>query len=103
VTVGYPESPLNGPDIAGDEYKGGQRFRRALNGTPAGAGCAPRFELFSASDDVAKELPPELAKLVNIRIDSNLGDNIYLVRPDGYLACSTRVSRDLEAYLSKLI
>jgi 2-polyprenyl-6-methoxyphenol hydroxylase-like FAD-dependent oxidoreductase len=102
VAVGYPESPLNGPDIAHDDYKAGQRFRPALEGMPAGAGRAPRFELFSASNDVVKELPPALAKLVNSRIDPKLGNHIYLVRPDGYLACSTRVPQ-VETYLRALI
>jgi 2-polyprenyl-6-methoxyphenol hydroxylase-like FAD-dependent oxidoreductase len=102
VTIGYPNSPLNGPDIARDDYKAGQRFRPALDGTPAGAGRVPRFELFSASDGVATELCPELAKLVNLRIDTNLGDRVYLVRPDGYLACSSRAPQDVATYLSML-
>jgi 2-polyprenyl-6-methoxyphenol hydroxylase-like FAD-dependent oxidoreductase len=103
VTVGYPESPLNGPDIAHDDYEAGQRFRHALDGVPAGAGRAPRFALFSASGDVGRELPPALAKLIDLRIDPNLGDRIYLVRPDGYLACSTRDPRDLQTYLCEWI
>jgi hypothetical protein len=103
VTVRYPKSPLNGPDIARDGYNSGQRFRPALDGVPAGAGGPPRFELFAASDGVAKELSPALGNLVTLRIDPNLGDHHYLVRPDGYLACSTREPRDLEAYLAKLI
>jgi 2-polyprenyl-6-methoxyphenol hydroxylase-like FAD-dependent oxidoreductase len=103
VTIGYPNSPLNGPDIAHDDHKAGQRFRPALEGAPAAAGRAPRFELFAASDAVAKGLPPALANLISIRIDPKLGDHLYLVRPDGYLACSTRAPADLETYLCMLI
>jgi 2-polyprenyl-6-methoxyphenol hydroxylase-like FAD-dependent oxidoreductase len=103
VTVGYPKSWLNGPDIAGDIYKAGQRFRPALDTVALCAAGTPRFELFSGSASVVNALPVALAKLVNSRVNSDLGDHIYLVRPDGYLACSTREIGELKAHLCRLI
>jgi 2-polyprenyl-6-methoxyphenol hydroxylase-like FAD-dependent oxidoreductase len=102
VTVGYPKSPLNGPDIAGDDHKAGQRYRPTVGAAPEDPGAPPRFTLFSATPDTAKALPAPLANLIEPKVEPDLGDRIYLVRPDGYLACSTRVVEDVAAYLGRL-
>jgi 2-polyprenyl-6-methoxyphenol hydroxylase-like FAD-dependent oxidoreductase len=103
VTVGYPMSPLNGPTIAGDDKKAGQRFRPAVDAPPAGSGAAPRFALFSASEEMVETLPASLAVLIDVRVQAGLGDRIYLVRPDGYLACATRNIDEVLAYLTAVV
>jgi hypothetical protein len=102
VTVGYPKSPLNGPHIAGDDCKAGQRYRLAVEAAPAGRGTPPRFSLFSGSADTAKGLPAGLASLVEAKIQPDLEGRIYLVRPDGYLACSTRDLEEVATYLGRI-
>ena len=102
ITVGYPRSPLNGPDIAGDDCKVGQRYRPGVEVAPETPGAPPRFSLFSASGDTAKALPAALTAFIDAKIQPGLDDRIYLVRPDGYLACSTRAVEDVSSYLGRI-
>jgi 2-polyprenyl-6-methoxyphenol hydroxylase-like FAD-dependent oxidoreductase len=102
ITVGYPRSPLNGPDIAGDDCKAGQRYRPGVEVAPETPGAPARFSLFSASGDTAKALPAPLTFFIDAKIQPGLDDRIYLVRPDGYLACSTRVVADVSSYLGRI-
>ncbi|MDB5721610.1 MAG: monooxygenase [Alphaproteobacteria bacterium] len=102
VSVGYPAGPLNGVEIHGDGYTAGERYRPALEGAPSGIRATPHFQLFASSDIIANALPAPLARLVESRIGPDLGDRLYLVRPDGYLACSTRCIDDVSAYLNQI-
>ena len=103
VSVGYPKSPLNGPTISGDHHKPGQRYRPALENPPAGSGSAPRFRLFSSSADAARSLPPAIRKLIEPVVQPDLGDHIYLVRPDGYLAYSAWRMDGVASYVQQIL
>ena len=39
---------------------------------------------------------------IDAKIQPGLDDRIYLVRPDGYLACSTRAVEDVSSYLGRI-
>ena len=101
VLLGYPKSPLNGPKLKGNGAKPGDRFRPALTAPPAGSGLTPRFSLFSASA-APSALSEPLTHWVDMRTDPGLDDGRYLVRPDGYLACSAQTIEDIEAYPNSL-
>jgi 2-polyprenyl-6-methoxyphenol hydroxylase-like FAD-dependent oxidoreductase len=103
VSIGYPRSPLNGPGLGGPGPIPGDRFRPALEGTPVGSGNTPRFALFSATGDPANALVKRLEPLVELRSEPDHAYGLHLVRPDGYLACSSTQLDEIDAYLSRLL
>jgi hypothetical protein len=104
VTIGYPKSPLNGPCLAGPDPKPGQRVGPLPGQVPVGAGCAARFALFSANTTATADLVKRFPGLLESDLRPPFRDGgIWLVRPDGYLACSPvrRVIRKLSPITSK--
>jgi 2-polyprenyl-6-methoxyphenol hydroxylase-like FAD-dependent oxidoreductase len=102
VTIGYLHSPLNGPSLGSHGHRAGDRFRPALSAPPVGSGSTPRFALFSAGGDAAGTLAEEFAPLLECRIWPDGEKAFELVRPDGYVACSSIRSDDVRKYLSSL-
>jgi 2-polyprenyl-6-methoxyphenol hydroxylase-like FAD-dependent oxidoreductase len=94
LSVHYTKSPLNGSiarGIAGP--KPGERVAPVEGQDPIGSGNAPRFALFAAPsrdiDGLIEKFPDLLDP--NVRPSINEG-GVWLVRPDGYVACSARVA-----------
>jgi 2-polyprenyl-6-methoxyphenol hydroxylase-like FAD-dependent oxidoreductase len=88
VSIGYPESPLNG---RGTHFHGGpaegERAPIRKNQPPVGAGNSPRFVLFSdQGDEGGRQLIARYPNLLepNIRAPFHEG-GLWLVRPDGYV------------------
>ncbi len=96
LSIGYPESPLNG---------GGQHLHRGpLAGErapirekelPVGAGATPRFALFAqSSGETVKQLLARYANLLEPDLREPLhAGGLWLVRPDGYVALATKQGR----------
>jgi 2-polyprenyl-6-methoxyphenol hydroxylase-like FAD-dependent oxidoreductase len=103
VSVGYPESPLNGPSIRGATPKPGRRLVPAPGQISPGAGTRPRFALFAEPSTPIDALLKEFHALVDANIRPPLaGARLWLVRPDGYVACSANTPDDIAAYLRRL-
>ena len=99
VKVRYADSPLNGPFVRGGLHTG-ERVRQTGDGAPVGSGKAPRFALFADNVAALAELLPAFGDLVNPDVRPALQNGVLsLVRPDGYLACSTHEVTTIQAYL----
>jgi 2-polyprenyl-6-methoxyphenol hydroxylase-like FAD-dependent oxidoreductase len=103
VTIGYPESPLNGPSQGGSGPKPGDRVVPVAGLVPIGSGAIPRFALFADKNSATADLLRQFDRLLDPDIRPPLREGgIWLIRPDGYVACSAR-SQDLIAkYLENL-
>jgi len=104
VTIGYPKSPLNGPSLAVDGPKPGQRVGPLSGQVPVGAGSAPRFALFAADTTATADLLERFPGLLDREVRPPFHDGgIWLVRPDGYLACSSGDIGAVAKYLQALL
>ena len=104
VSVGYPNSPLNGPSVGHAGPKPGQRMPPVAGQAPVGSGGTPLFALFGEKTPAAAELVQRFAGLLepDIRPPFHAG-GLWLVRPDGYVACSSREAAGAGAYLDGLV
>jgi 2-polyprenyl-6-methoxyphenol hydroxylase-like FAD-dependent oxidoreductase len=104
VSIGYPNSPLNGDRLrnASGPQPGG-RVMPVAGQTPIGSGSVPRFALFAQPTAALAELRDRFADLLDpeIRPPFDTG-GIWLVRPDGYVACSTDDAAVVGRYLDAL-
>ncbi len=93
VSIGYDRSPLNGPGAHGiDGPSPGQRLASLIGETPVGYGDTPRFALFGEGSNRVNALINEFPDLVEQTIRPALDPTaIFLVRPDGYVACVAKV------------
>jgi 2-polyprenyl-6-methoxyphenol hydroxylase-like FAD-dependent oxidoreductase len=104
VTIGYPKSPLNGPSLSGDGPKPGERVNPAMDKIPVGSGKSPQFALFAKPTPATAELIGKFPDLLDSEIrPALLGDGIWLVRPDGYVACSVHSTDAIANYLEGLV
>ncbi len=99
VAIGYPESPLNGASLSGGP-KPGDRVVPSTGQTPVGSGGAPLFTLFSERTAATADLLRRFEALLdpNVRPPFREG-GIWLVRPDGYAACSAKDAATIAQYL----
>jgi 2-polyprenyl-6-methoxyphenol hydroxylase-like FAD-dependent oxidoreductase len=107
VSIGYPESPLNG----GGKYPGtgpkeGERAPVDAQHPRVGAGNRPRFTLYAEGDgERGRALIAKYSELLdpNLRAPFET-DGLWLVRPDGYVAVATSADRwdEIERYLDLL-
>ena len=98
VAVHYVDSPLNGPHRRG----GPQPGERIRSEAPFGAESAPRFVLCGDRTAPAEGVVATFGTLVDPTLRPALqGAAFSLVRPDGYLACSTDDATEVAAYLQK--
>jgi 2-polyprenyl-6-methoxyphenol hydroxylase-like FAD-dependent oxidoreductase len=107
VSIGYPESPLNGGgDYAGGGPKEGERAPVDVEHSCVGSGDTPRFALYAdGGDGIRSALIAKYSDLLepNLRAPFER-DGLWLVRPDGYVALATRHGRwnEVEQYLGVL-
>ena len=92
VSIGYPESPLNGRN---DSVHGGPRAgdRAPIREREAavGAGNSPRFVLFADGGEATEGLLLRYSSLLEPALRAPFSDGgIWLVRPDGYVAVATK-------------
>jgi 2-polyprenyl-6-methoxyphenol hydroxylase-like FAD-dependent oxidoreductase len=103
LSIGYPHSPLNGAAYAQDGPKPGRRLAPLENRKPVGSGNAPRFALMASPSPDVSDLLARFSKVLDSKLcPPNGGDGKWLIRPDGYIACSSTKSEDIAQYLSKL-
>jgi 2-polyprenyl-6-methoxyphenol hydroxylase-like FAD-dependent oxidoreductase len=104
VTIGYPESPLNGPSEGKGGPKPGARVVPIAGQVPVGSGNAPRFALFAEKTDATADLLRRFEAILDPDIRAPLhAGAIWLVRPDGYLACSCREADGVAGYLEGMV
>jgi 2-polyprenyl-6-methoxyphenol hydroxylase-like FAD-dependent oxidoreductase len=102
VSVGYPESPMNGPAHRALHPAPGQRMAPIAGGPPFGAGDAPRFTLLASSSPSVVGVLSSFPKLLNATLGPPPDANgVWLIRPDGYVA-ATAPAADLSAILDVL-
>jgi hypothetical protein len=69
-----------------------------------GSGGTPLFALFAEEDSATAELVKRFEGLLDPDIRSPLHDGgMWLVRPDGYVACSSREATAVGVYLDGLV
>jgi hypothetical protein len=102
VTIGYPKSPLNGPAL-GKGPKPGERVAPIAGQTPVGSGSAPQFALFAAESPAIVSLVKKFENLLDPEVRPPLApEGIWLVRPDGYVACAANDPSVISDYLARL-
>jgi 2-polyprenyl-6-methoxyphenol hydroxylase-like FAD-dependent oxidoreductase len=107
VSIGYPESPLNGGgDYSGGGPREGERAPLDVDNPCVGAGDTPRFALYADGGDArGSALIEKYCKLLepSLRVPFE-PRGLWLVRPDGYVALATRHDRwdEIERYLDVL-
>jgi hypothetical protein len=89
VSIGYAESPLNGPGVRGlGGPQPGQRVAPVAGQPAIGGGNTPRFALFAAQGSNATRLLEDHHDLLEPTVRAPFGNGgAWLVRPDGYVAC----------------
>jgi hypothetical protein len=104
VAINYPTSPLNGPSLVGAGPKPGQRVVPIAGQAPVGSGATPRFALFAKKTTATAELLRRFDGLLDHNIRPPFHDGgIWLVRPDGYVACSSRNADIVASYLDGIV
>jgi hypothetical protein len=92
VTVGYPESPMNGPAHRSLHPAPGQRMAPIAGSPPFGAGNEPRFTLLASASHALADVLASYPELLNDTLDlPPAPDGVWLIRPDGYIAATTPV------------
>ncbi len=103
VTIGYPRSPLNGPSLSTGP-KPGERIAPIAGEAPVGSGSAPQFALFAPESPAIIELVKKFEGLLDPEVRPPLShDGIWLVRPDGYVACAAKDPAAISEYLARLV
>lgn len=100
VAIGYPESPLNGSAL-GPPPKPGERLVPLSDQESPGSNGSPQFALFAKQNEATADLVRQFERLLDPNIRAPLEqDGIWLVRPDGYVACSANNLDVVADYLS---
>jgi 2-polyprenyl-6-methoxyphenol hydroxylase-like FAD-dependent oxidoreductase len=104
VAIGYPESPLNGPALGGAGPKPGERVAPVAGQLPVGSGDSPRFALFAQETPGTADLVRRYGGQLDPDVRPPLVEGgLWLVRPDGYVACSSREAHVVADYLDNLV
>jgi 2-polyprenyl-6-methoxyphenol hydroxylase-like FAD-dependent oxidoreductase len=90
ISVGYGDSPLNAGGHHGHPSPG-ERAPIRSDETPVGAGNVPRFALFADPAGMPADLLPHYAGILEPALRKPFdATGLWLVRPDGYVALSTK-------------
>jgi 2-polyprenyl-6-methoxyphenol hydroxylase-like FAD-dependent oxidoreductase len=92
ISIGYPDSPLNGPSAHGVGGPApGERAPPVAGQTPVGSGDRPRFALFATPSQSVSDLLQNHPHLLEPTPRPPFASGgLWLVRPDGYTACVVR-------------
>jgi 2-polyprenyl-6-methoxyphenol hydroxylase-like FAD-dependent oxidoreductase len=101
VAIGYPDSPLNGPGLhGGSGPKPGERVAPTSGQLPVGSGQEPLFALFAEQNEATANLLQRCKGLLDPDVRPPFSQNgIWLIRPDGYVACSAKDGGVIADYL----
>ena len=107
ISIGYSDSPLNAQtQHAHNGVKPGKRAPIRDNEPPVGSGDAPRFALFAESNNMPASLLQKYNSLLEATPRTPFSpDSLALVRPDGYVALSTKSGdwNAVETYLNQFL
>src|ERR1700761_6231309 len=105
VAIGYPHSPLNGPALHAESApKPGERVVPISGEVPVGSDGEPTFALFAKENEGTAALIAQFKGLLDAQVRTPLSEEgIWLVRPDGYVACSSHEPAAISKYLSNLV
>jgi 2-polyprenyl-6-methoxyphenol hydroxylase-like FAD-dependent oxidoreductase len=104
VSIGYPHSPLNGPFLSGAGPKPGERMAPIDGQVAVGSGGMPLFALFAPRTTEIDNLVVRFEGLLDPQIRPPLrAGGIWLVRPDGYVACSAKDANIIASYLDSIV
>jgi hypothetical protein len=105
VSIGYPDSPLNGPGLSGGARpRPGERVAPIEGQSPVGTGGAPLFALFAERNAATTDLLRRFEGLLDPEIRPPFRDGgVWLVRPDGYVVCSTGDAEAVAGCLNRMI
>jgi 2-polyprenyl-6-methoxyphenol hydroxylase-like FAD-dependent oxidoreductase len=105
ISIGYSDSPLTAhTQHPSDAVKPGKRAPIRENEAPVGSGDAARFALFADSGNMPAGLLQKYSSLLEGTPRAPFSaDSLVLVRPDGYVALSTKSGNwnAVEAYLNQ--
>ena len=99
--IGYSHSPLNGTGLQSTSGpKPGERVVPVTGTAPVGSGASPLFALFGEQTPATADLLQRFYGLLAPAIRPGFGaDGLWLVRPDGYVACCSKSVDDISRYL----
>jgi 2-polyprenyl-6-methoxyphenol hydroxylase-like FAD-dependent oxidoreductase len=107
ISIGYSDSPLNAhTPRPSDGLKPGKRAPIRENEPPVGHGNTPRFALFAEAGNMPAGLLEKYSSLLEPAARAPFAsDSLVVVRPDGYVALSTKSGdwNAVETYLSRLL
>jgi 2-polyprenyl-6-methoxyphenol hydroxylase-like FAD-dependent oxidoreductase len=104
VSIGYPNSLLNGPSLGGARPKAGERVVPIAGQVPVGSGGTPLFALFAAKTTSTADLVRTFNGLLDPDTRPPLHDGgFWLVRPDGYVGCSSNDAATIASYLNGIL
>jgi 2-polyprenyl-6-methoxyphenol hydroxylase-like FAD-dependent oxidoreductase len=87
VSVGYPQSPMNGRGRSSFRPAPGQRMAPIAGSPPFGEGDTPRFTVLASPSPAVAGLLSSYPRLLNDALGTPLAPNgVWLIRPDGYVA-----------------
>jgi hypothetical protein len=105
VSIGYDKSPLNGPAAHLHGPGVGERMKPQPGEVPQATGEAPRFTLFADDSEPVQQLLRDHAAILDAAPQPTLQNGgLWLVRPDGYVACTARTGHEntVAAYLGEI-
>jgi 2-polyprenyl-6-methoxyphenol hydroxylase-like FAD-dependent oxidoreductase len=105
VSIGYDDSPLNGPAARLHGPRVGERMKPQPGEMPQAAGDAPRFTLFADDSEPVRGLLRDHAAILGaVPRPPPQASGLWLVRPDGYVACTARAGEEatVARYLDEL-
>ncbi|MDE1994664.1 MAG: FAD-dependent monooxygenase [Rhizobiaceae bacterium] len=104
IGIGYPHSPLNGSALSGTGPKPGARVTPTAGEVPVGSGDTPLFALFAEKSTATADLLAKFSGLLDPDVRPALHEGgFWLVRPDGYVACSAKDAATIAQYLDGLL
>jgi 2-polyprenyl-6-methoxyphenol hydroxylase-like FAD-dependent oxidoreductase len=107
IAIGYSDSPLNAQTHhAHNGLKPGKRAPIRPNEPPVGSGDSPRFALFAEESEMPADLLHKYSGLLDATPRNPFSsDSLSLVRPDGYVALSTKKGdwNAVEVYLNQFL
>ena len=105
VSISYPDSPLNGPGLSGGARpRPGERVVPIEGQSSVGTGGAPLFVLFAERNAATADLLRRFEGLLDPEIRPPFRHGgVWLVRPDGYVVCSTGDAEVVAGCLNSMI
>jgi 2-polyprenyl-6-methoxyphenol hydroxylase-like FAD-dependent oxidoreductase len=106
ISIGYRDSPLNGPGLKGRSgLKPGDRFPPVVGQGPIGSGAKPRFALVGERNAGVAPLLARFDAVLAPDIHPAPADTqgLWLIRPDGYVVCGSNDPDVIGGHLQSIL